>query len=395
MEAIIRSESKVPFRFNLSLGVVTHVPHWMGPDGAIWAYEPYVREIRLWADLFSQVEISAPRADARPEGSQACYDRQNVTWRPFNYSMSYSRWAPLRRLSQLPIVAQNVHRLVRRSDLVHLRSPGHPALVGHFLVRLMNKRSITKWAGFFGPFEGERLPSRVERRLVKWAPHRHPTLIYGTSNDDGFVPFLPALMSNQEISRAQELARLRRWTRPWKLLSVGRLLRVKGFDLAIRGLGELKQMASNLEWEYTIIGDGPALEELEALAKSVGIQSHVRFEGALSFADVQRHYGQAHVAIMPGTKEGWPKVIAEAWAHGAVPAAAAAGLVPSIMRGETSGIVFEPNATALATALAALLNSPERLRYLSRRVVKEAESLSLECFKARLEQVLIDRCGLL
>jgi glycosyltransferase involved in cell wall biosynthesis len=100
------------------------------------------------------------------------------------------------------------------------------------------------------------------------------------------------------------------------------------------------------------------------------------------------------VVIMPGVKEGWPKAIAEAWAHGAVPVAAAAGLVPWILDGGRGGVVFPPTPEGLAEELHRLLSQPARVRQLSAVGPGLAAELSLEAFRARLEEVLVSHCGL-
>lgn len=396
MEALARIEATcLPGpRFEKRLGVVTHVPHWRGNDGQPWAYEPYVRELRLWADLFSQVEILAPTGAGPMSGNQAPYDRSNITWRPFSYSLSYKPGSPLRRLTQVPALAWQIDRLISSCDLIHLRSPGHPALIGHLLVRLRRKCSITKWAGLFDAFRGERLPSRLERHIVSWRTERHPVLVYGQTDRPGLIPFMPALMTESELTRARQLSAGKSWSGPFKLLSVGRLLAVKNFELAISGLGELHRRRPDLEWEYVIIGDGPEALTLRAVARDHRIAQRVRFTGALPFDEVQRHYAWAQFVIMPGVKEGWPKIIAEAWAHRAIPVAAAAGLVPWILQGAEYGVAFTPTPVDLADTLVNLMEHRINVQGLLERCAARSNDLSLERFQERLEEVLISRCGL-
>jgi glycosyltransferase involved in cell wall biosynthesis len=396
MEALARKEAPCLSgpRFEKRLGVVTHVPHWRGTDGKPWAYEPYVREMRLWADLFSQVEILAPTGAGPMLGNQAPYERSNITWRPFSYSLSYQPWSPLRRLTQVPALAWHINRLISRCDLIHLRSPGHPALIGQLFVRLGRKYSITKWAGLFDAFPGERLPSQLERQIVSWRTERHPVLVYGRIDRPGLIPFMPALMTESELTTARQLSAGKSWSHPWRLLSVGRLLAVKNFDLAISGLGELHQRRPDLEWEYVIVGDGPEASSLRALATHHRIAQRVRFAGALPFDEVQRHYAWSQLVIMPGVKEGWPKIIAEAWAHQAIPVAAAAGLVPWILQGAEYGVPFTPTPVDLADTLVSLMERKIDVQRLLERCSARANDLSLERFKERLEDVLISHCGL-
>jgi glycosyltransferase involved in cell wall biosynthesis len=381
-------------RFHQRLGVVGAPPHWVDPKGVLQAYEPYVREMRIWADLFANVVVCGWPGEGEMRGNLASYDRGNIAWQPVPYTYAVGYGAALKRLSQLPGLIIHAYRTIRQSDIVLLRSPGHFGLVGAVLVRLMRKRSITKWAGENGAYKGERLPSRVERLLQGIPDDLHPMLVYGPPKRQHQVSFIPALMSNDELDHAQRASKVRVWGPPWNFLSVGRLHPAKGFDLAVQGLVELRRIRPDLEWTFTLIGDGSELETLRDLTRQGGISSHVRFAGAMPFSEVQECYARAHVVIMPGTKEGWPKIIAESWAHGAIPVAAAAGLVPWILGDPRSGVVFEPNARALANALERLLRSPDTLEEMSKGLYELAQDLSLDRFKERLEGVLVERCGL-
>ena len=379
-------------RFDLHLVVVTNVAHWEG-DGQPYAYEPYAREIELWAALFSKVTICAPRGVGEMRGNLAQYKAPNIVWEAFDYNtLGVDGKARFQRLLQLPSVVLTLQRLIRKADLVQLRSPSHPALMARLLARVQGKKAITKWAGFFGAYDGERMPRRIERLLIE--RERWPALVYGPASRSHLVSFIPALMSRAELQRAVALASGKEWKAPWKILSVGRLTPVKGFDLALEGLAVLRKSHPALEWTYTLVGDGKSAAELRDQAARLGIADRVIFPGALSFKEAQIHYGKANVVIMPGSQEGWPKPIAEAWAHGAVPVAAVGGIVPWIIENGGVGCVFEPNPEALSRALGELLSHPDEMQSQAERGFSAASDLSLETFAERLERVLIERCGL-
>ena len=379
-------------RFHLHLLVVTNVAHWTR-DGAIYAYEPYSREVEVWAALFSRVTVYAPRGVGEMRGNLAPYKSPNVKWIAFDYNtLGIDGKARAQRLLQLPSLIGTLHRLVGEADLVQLRSPSHPALMGRLLARVRRKNAITKWAGYFGPYDGERIPRRVERLLIE--RERWPALVYGPASRPHLVSFIPALMSNAELQHALEISKDKKWTSPWKILSVGRLTPVKGFDLALAGLAALRQHRPDLEWSYTLVGDGKSANELRDQAARLGIADRVAFPGALPFLEAQKYYGDAHVVIMPGHQEGWPKPIAEAWAHGAVPVAAKGGIVPWIIENGGTGRVFRPEPRALADALAELLDGAAEMRAQGERGYSAVRDLSLEVFAERLERVLVERCGL-
>lgn len=381
-------------RFNHTLGVIGHTVHWIGADGTPWSYEPYVREMRVWADLFAFINICSPVGEGPMEGNQAPYLRENLRWHPVRYSSSCGYSSAFRRLTQLPGLTRAARRTIKENDFILLRSPGHFGLVGAALVRLMRRPSLTKWAGENGAFKGERIPSRIERVLQSKPNSLHPVLVYGDEKQPHQVSFMPALMTGEELDQARVLASSKSWNGSFKMLSVGVLEPVKGFDLAVKALGQLRVSHAELNWTYTVIGDGSMRRDLEALAYESGIGDRIVFTGALPFSEVQKHYADSHLAIMPGTKEGWPKVIAEAWAHGTIPVASAAGIVPLILKDENAGVTFEPTPAALANTLYRLASARERLQEISQSLQRKAEQMSLDSFRANLEKVLIERCGL-
>lgn len=380
-------------RFDLRLGVVGAPSHWIGPDGEPWSYEPYVREMRVWADLFAHVEVCGPAGEGPMQGNQAPYGRSNVTWRRVEYAGRPGVPGKVRRLIQLPGMVAAVRRTIRRADVVLLRSPMHFSLVGAAFVRLQGRASVTKWAGLFDAFPGELLTERTQRWLESRPGRRNVVLVYGPATRPHVVSFLPALMSDDELARGGELASSRVPPPPWRLLSVGRLYWDKGFDLALRGVAELRRRRPDLTFSYTLVGDGPERDALRALASTLGVDDGVVFAGALPFEQVQPLYAASHVTLMPGVMEGWPKVIAEAWAHGSLPVAAAAGLAPWILEEAGAGVLFEPTPEGLAAALARVLDGQVAIDPAA-RLMERARGLSLEAFRDRLVEVLRDRFGL-
>ncbi|HLJ50813.1 MAG TPA: glycosyltransferase [Bryobacteraceae bacterium] len=66
---------------------------------------------------------------------------------------------------------------------------------------------------------------------------------------------------------------------PFRIMSLGNLLHLKGFDLALRAFARF--VAAGGDGEYWLIGDGPERRRLEDLAQRLGIAEHIRFWGRL------------------------------------------------------------------------------------------------------------------
>lgn len=380
-------------KFDYTLGVITQTRHWKHGDEWI-AYEPYVREMRLWADMFESVNILTAFSKEAISVNAVNYDRDNVRIQSTSYDSSVKRFGWLTRLAQLPRVVFSIMIFVARHEVILVRSPGHFGLLGNFFVWLFRKRSITKFAGFFGRFPGERMPSILERLIIsKLLKPPHYVLIYGVSDKSHLISFIPAVMTLDEI---RGLHRLKQDHVRSKLVfySLGKLIPVKGFDLAIAAFGKLKQDHPELVWEYHLLGDGPQGGQLRGMVRDYGIENSVFFHGALSYLDAMQKLSEANVLVMPGVMEGWPKVVIEAWAVGVIPLVAEAGILPMVVQDGVNGFLFKPDAESLKQKLASICKSPLSLADLRATGLKDAEDFSMERFSKGIEDICLEKLGL-
>lgn len=107
------------------------------------------------------------------------------------------------------------------------------------------------------------------------------------------------------------------------VVSVGRLVSGKGFDVAVRAVRELPDTT------LVLVGDGPERSNLAALGGD-----HVIFLGARPAAEVAIAYQAADIFVLPSHREGWPNVVTEALACGLPVVATPVGGIPQIMGGE-------------------------------------------------------------
>jgi len=104
-----------------------------------------------------------------------------------------------------------------------------------------------------------------------------------------------------------------------ELIFVGRLIPLKACDLALRAAASL--LRAGLA-RFTIVGDGPERESLQALTKSLGVENAVSFSGWLASPDTRRQLEEADVLVFPSLREFGGTVVFEALAVGAVPVVA-------------------------------------------------------------------------
>jgi colanic acid/amylovoran biosynthesis glycosyltransferase len=149
-----------------------------------------------------------------------------------------------------------------------------------------------------------------------------------------------------------------------RLLSVARLVEVKGLQYAITALAKLKNRYPTLR--YSIIGDGPLRNDLAGLTKKLGLDDNIKFLGVKPFHEVLQFYSQAHVFILPsiigqdGAQEAQGLSLIEAQASGLPVLSTRVGGIPeSVVDGETGFLVPPEDSQALADKLEVLLRNPQ------------------------------------
>jgi phosphatidylinositol alpha-1,6-mannosyltransferase len=189
--------------------------------------------------------------------------------------------------------------------------------------------------------------------MVKLGVRRETiTLIYPGVDTERFRPGLPCEDLKQSIGlqAGQHL-----------ILSVGRLVRRKGFDQVIRAIPEL--VKQGIDAHYALIGIGEDWDYLSDLAKELGVSERLHLLGHVSPEDLPRWYNASDVFVMAnreinGDTEGFGMVFLEAAACGK-PAIAgdAGGTGAAVVDGETGFRVDGNCVAAVSTALLAVLNN--------------------------------------
>ncbi|SFM23520.1 Glycosyltransferase involved in cell wall bisynthesis [Ectothiorhodospira mobilis] len=144
---------------------------------------------------------------------------------------------------------------------------------------------------------------------------------------------------------------------PLRILSVGRLVEVKGHCDLLEAIGRLA--AAGRRVELGLVGDGPLRETLEAQAAALGITDRVTFVGGLDQDRVIEEMRSADVFALTGVveasgrAEGQGLVYAEAQAMGLpVIASDVGGVRDSLVDGETGFLCPPRDVGAIATRIA-------------------------------------------
>lgn len=147
-----------------------------------------------------------------------------------------------------------------------------------------------------------------------------------------------------------------------RLLAVGRLSKVKGYDRLLEAFALIASRRS--DWELVIVGEGPERQVLQVQVERFGLAEQVVLAGeAGNLADWYRH---AQLFVLTSRHEGFPNVLLEAMSHGlaCVSFDCEAGPRNIIRRGVDGVLVRDQDVGALASSLEQLMDDEQlRARY--------------------------------
>ncbi|MFN8441340.1 MAG: glycosyltransferase [Caldilineaceae bacterium] len=145
------------------------------------------------------------------------------------------------------------------------------------------------------------------------------------------------------------------------LLCVGRMVYKKGFDYLLRALAEPELRQRNVL--AVMVGNGDQKEEWQALAQQVGIADRVCWVGNVPKTEIGVYYNACDILLNPSVSkpaDGLNVCVLDAMSCSKpVVGSNVAGNALAIVDGETGLIVPEQDASALAKALATLVDNKE------------------------------------
>lgn len=129
------------------------------------------------------------------------------------------------------------------------------------------------------------------------------------------------------------------------ILSVGRLVERKGFDIVIKAMPELLKEFPSLG--YVLVGDGPDRSRLQQLVDSLGLQKHVVLMGQTTDKLRNTLLASCSFLAMPSRDmghdvEGFGMVFLEAYAHGKPVIGGRSGGVAEAVRDGKTGLLVQP-----------------------------------------------------
>ena len=151
-----------------------------------------------------------------------------------------------------------------------------------------------------------------------------------------------------------------------KLITVGRLIRLKGLDYLLKALRS--ELDGGVRLTLDIVGDGEEEAALRRMCSELRLEDAVRFRGWMLPSAVRAAVAESTALIHPSIRFGdaVPTVVKEAMALGTPVIASEVGGIPELLDHGRCGVLVPPeDVTALARAITQVLRSPATLEHLS------------------------------
>lgn len=242
----------------------------------------------------------------------------------------------------------------------------------------------------------QRLPA-VWQRLRRWAYPRADAVVALTR---GTADWLDAQIPGVH---AQVIPNAVRWPLPEgdpaldagvprgrrRLLAVGRLHPVKGFDLLVRAFASIADLFP--DWDLVILGEGDQRPALQLQIDEAGLGARVSMPGRAG--NIARWYEQSDLYVLSSRSEGLSNTLLEAMASGLPCVAFDCDTGPrEVIRDGIDGMLVQPagDPEALAAWLSNLMAHPELRERVARRAVDVLDRFSVSRVMQMWQQVFID-----
>ncbi|MCG3656768.1 glycosyltransferase family 4 protein [Aliarcobacter butzleri] len=156
-------------------------------------------------------------------------------------------------------------------------------------------------------------------------------------------------------------------------LAVGRLDKVKGFDMLIEAYSKL-----NTSWKLKIVGEGKERKALQDQIESLNLIDKVELLGRKN--DIEEYYYKAGIFVLSSRMEGYPNALVEAMACGCPCISFDCKTGPSsIIKNNINGILIaNENNEELSNAMNELFLNEEDRQKLSKKALEIRENLNIK-----------------
>jgi glycosyltransferase involved in cell wall biosynthesis len=374
----------------MRLLIISATPHYRRRQDVV-GWGATVREIDYLAELFDEVvHVAVLHPGAAPD-SALPYRSSRVSLVPVPPAGGPRIGDKLGIAAVMPSYLRVIVRELAAADAVHVRCPANISAIalGVLAATRHPRRRWIKYAGAWRGYDGEPRSYRIQRAwLERGIRGAHVTVNGRWERMPSYIhTFFNPSLTDDELADGRRIAASKRLPTTPRILFVGGLSVAKGAGTTVEVLQELS--AGGVEATLTLVGDGPERESIERRALELGLRERVVMRGWRARESLAGEYAAAHFVLLPSLAEGWPKVLSEGMAYGAVPVASDVGSIPSELSALRVGRCAQAgDAHGFAEAIASYASAPDGWAAESARAVAAAERFGYSAYLRDVARLL-------
>jgi len=351
------------------------------------AYEPVVREVENFAELFSDITWLAylqPASRHQANARQLSIKASFVLLPKVGGNTLFDK---LKALFHLPYFAWVTVKMIWRHDVIHTRAPSLPAFVA--IVASLFDWTRIYWHKYAGNWIEPHAPFfyRLQRFLMRRA-YRSIGSINGKWPDQQkhLLSMENPCLTIAELEEGKRKASLKRFSEKLTICFVGNLAPFKGVLTLLKAINMVKDKAAIQK--IIIVGDGDQREELEEFA--IQAKLPVQFTGYLRRNDIMSIYASSHIFVLPSRSEGFPKVVAESASFGCIPVVSNVSAIDQYIHSWQNGVVLESiSVECLTQVLDQLISGRDVLVKMSQEALGMAELFTYSRYVERIKNEIL------
>ncbi|ARV05512.1 glycosyl transferase [Polaribacter sp. SA4-10] len=322
-------------------GIITHAIH-KSKDGKIYAYEPYVREMNLWAKNVDEIIVLAPISKDKLTSIETAYLHSKIKLIEIPDFNITSVKNIIRSILVIPKICILIFKVMKQSNHIHLRCPGNIGLLGCFVQILFPYKSKTvKYAGNWDHKSKQPLSYRIQKWILSnsFLTRNCKVLVYGKwkNQSKNIIPFFTASYKKGEIIEIPKK----------NLHPVIKFIFVGTFSEGKQPLLSVKTIQNLLFRDYKVqldmYGEGDKFNEIKKYIIDHKLENNIFLHGNQIKEIVKKAYQESNFLIFISKSEGWPKVVAEAMFWRCLPISSNVSCVEYMLGKGVRGTVVESN----------------------------------------------------
>ncbi|QTD37573.1 glycosyltransferase [Polaribacter batillariae] len=351
-----------------------------------FSYEPYVREINIWAKN-SNTAICSPYKFNK----ELLIDSFNFDFKKFKLVTFSVNSIPniLKTLFILPINLFVIFKAMLWADHIHLRCPGNVGLLGCFVQILFPKKPKTvKYAGNWDPKSKQPLTYKLQKWILSntFLTRNCKVLVYGNwgNQSKNIIPFFTASYLEEDIIEIPE----KDFSSTINFIFVGTFSKGKKPMLSVKTVEYLKKL--HYKVRLYMYGNGVEFPSIKEYIENNNLENTIFLHGNQSKETVKKAFQKAHFLIFISQSEGWPKVVAEAMFWKCLPISSSVSCVNYMLQNGTRGDVVDVNINEIELSKI-IINYLKNEETYKKKVLKAqnwSQKFTLDKFEQEIQKLL-------